>query len=265
MDFNQNNAGLDALLARYQAFTQGNPNARFSPFHMPIEQFQRAPELTKEHLGDKALDTVAGVLSGEGEDGVVTLFTGNSPGSPERAAFLVDILSNFHTFYAWMKAYLDIRQNGFTVTYRPDIDEGTGTPLNTGSFLAIGPGFQSLAESPYAVADTAERALSLLMAKFANVHLISDDWDSERRQFTYDVEWTFARSHPDKPGEAVVPDDQQQLVVTGRWIKPGTRLAVKTHRKVPLDTAEGSEAMIAVKREIIDDLWANRERAGGDQ
>jgi len=255
MNFQQNNAGLDSLIQRFQSFKAENPGGKFSTFHMPIEQFQKAPELTKAALGDKALDTVSGVLSGEGEAGAVSLFTGNGPSSPERASFIVDILSNFETFYAWMKAYLDIRQNGFTVTYRPDTGE-QGEPLNTGSFLAIGPGFTSLAESPYAVADTADGALVALLAKFANEHLVMEDTTDEQRQFIYDMEWTFERAGTN------VGD---QMRVTGRWIKPGTRLAVKSHRHVSLDTAEGSQEMIDAKRAIIDELWDNRERAGGNQ
>ena len=74
-------------------------------------------------LGDAALDTVAGVMVETPSGGAVTLFTGNSPGARERAGFLADMLTNFQTFYSWMKAYLDIRQNGFTITYRPDFVE----------------------------------------------------------------------------------------------------------------------------------------------
>lgn len=164
MDFRQNNAGLDQLLSRFQAFTEGNPTGIFKSIHTPIDKYQQSPLLTKEALGDAALDTVAGVMVETPSGGAVTLFTGNSPGAKERAGFLADMLTNFQTFYSWMKAYLDIRQNGFTITYRPDTDEH-GTPLNTGSFLAIGPGFLSVEESPYAVHASAEGALSALLTE----------------------------------------------------------------------------------------------------
>ncbi len=164
MDFRQNNAGLDQLLERFKAFTGGNPTGIFKSIHTPIDKYQQSPILTKEALGDAALDTMAGVMVETPSGGAVTLFTGNSPGARERAGFLADMLTNFQTFYSWMKAYLDIRQNGFTITYRPDFDD-SGTPLNTGSFLAIGPGFLSLGESPYAVAESAEGALSALLAE----------------------------------------------------------------------------------------------------
>lgn len=164
MDFRQNNAGLDQLLTRFGAFTEGNPNGIFKSMHTPIDKYQQSPILTQEALGDTALDTVAGVMVETPSGGAITLFTGNSPGAKERAGFLADMLTNFQTFYSWMKAYLDIRQNGFIITYRPDTDEG-GTPLNTGTFLAIGPGFLSLDESPYAVAETADGALAALLAE----------------------------------------------------------------------------------------------------
>lgn len=164
MDFRQNNAGLDQLLERFAAFKDGNLSGVFKSMHTPIDKFQESPLLTQKALGDKALDTVAGVMVEGPDGGAVTLFTGNAPGSRERAGFLADMLTNFETFYSWMKTYLDIRQNGFAITYRPDFDDA-GTPLNTGSFLAIGPGFLSLEESPYAVAATADAALADLLAK----------------------------------------------------------------------------------------------------
>lgn len=164
MDFRQNNAGLDQLLERFKAFTEGNPTGIFKSIHTPIDKYQQSPTLTIEALGAAASDTVAGVMVETPSGGAITLFTGNSPGAKERAGFLADVLTNFTTFYSWMKTYLDIRQNGFSITYRPDFDEG-GTPLNTGSFLAIGPGFQSLEESPYAVAPTADAALAALLVE----------------------------------------------------------------------------------------------------
>lgn len=165
MDFRQNNAGLDALMNAFSAFTKENPDAKFETFRTPIDKYQQSPTLTIEALGAAASDTVAGVKTA-GDNGAVTLFTGNSPGSQDRAVFLANILANFPVFYAWMKTYQDIRQNAFTITYRPDLD-ASGTPLNTGSFLAIGPGFQSLEESPHAVALTADAALTALLAEMA--------------------------------------------------------------------------------------------------
>lgn len=162
MDFNRNNAGLDRLFSRFSAFTEGNPSARFAPMHTPIDKYQQSPVLTKDALGAAATDTVAGVMVESNDGGAITLFTGNSPGAVERAGFLADMLTNFQTFYSWMKTYLDIRENGYSITGRPVLGEN-GEPTGDMEYLAIGPGFVSLEESPHVFASTPSSALSLLL------------------------------------------------------------------------------------------------------
>lgn len=254
MDFKNNSDALDRLFGQHTAFTgKDNPNSRFVPIRVPIENFQKAPQLTKDALGDDALDEVAGVMGGDTGSGVVSLFTGNSPGAVDRAEFLSDLLSNFPTFYSWMKAYIDIRETGFIITHSSETNE----------YLAIGPGFQSLDESAYAVHENAAEAFRLLNLKLENEIILHCEWTSEQTQFARDVTWSYTRSHPDQPGVAIVPDSEQKLLVTGRWTKPGTRYAVSDNERVSLDAAPDSTAMILAKQLIVEQLWESRERAGG--
>lgn len=156
MNFQSNIAGLDNLREQFAAFVGlDNPNSRFTPIRVSVENYKKAPDLTKQQLGDDALSEVSGVMSGTTEDGVITLYTGNSPGSVQRAAFLSDILTNFPIFYAWMMAYLNVRDSGFIVSQSTE----------TGEYLAIGPGFQSLAESPHGIHETPAGALAGLIAQ----------------------------------------------------------------------------------------------------
>lgn len=254
MDFQNNSAGLDRLLSEHTAFVgRDNPFSKFVPVRVPIDTFQQAPQLTKDALGADALDEVAGVMGGEKGAAVISLFTGNSPGAVDRAAFLADLLSNFPTFYAWMKAYLDVRENGYMITPSSE----------TGEYLAIGPGFLSMEESAFAIHADPVEAFRLLGLKLANESVLHSDWDGEKRQFARDVEWTYVRSHPDTPGVAIVPDDSQELIVTGRWTKPGTRLAVQFPTRVPLLTEMDSDAMVSAKQEVVERMFTERNRAGG--
>lgn len=258
MDFHKNNVALDKLMQGYGPFLSGNPTGQFHAIFTPPDQAAAAYDLTKQALGDKALDDVHGVLAGVGqEDGVMCLFTGNAPSSPARASFLANLLQNFPTFYGWMKAYLDIRQNGYTIAHNKG-DPDTGTPE---SYLAIGPGFESVEKSVFAVDGTASGALAALMRKMDNEAIMADEWTDDVRRFAYDVEFTYARSHPDTPGVATVPDEHQQLNITGLWRKPNTRRAVRHMIGVPLQTDLNSPAGVAAKQAIVVNLWENRDRA----
>lgn len=156
MNFQSNIAGLDNLLSQFAAFIgTDNPGSRFAPIRVSIDNFKKSPDLTKEQLGDEALDEVSGVACGSPTTGAITLYTGNTPGSAQRAAFLADMLTNFPVFHAWMRAYIDTRESGFIVSRNSE----------TGEFLAIGPGFQSLEESPHAVHATPEGAFQGLLAQ----------------------------------------------------------------------------------------------------
>jgi hypothetical protein len=258
MDFKNAKAVLETMVSRFAGFRADNPTGKFTPFHMPIEQFQKAPELTKEALGDAALDTVWGVIAGTQEQGSVSVFTGNGPLSPDRAAFLCDILGNFDPIMTWALSYVDQRETGYSVAPLP------ATPENPAQrWIAIGPGFRSPDSDPHAVADTPQEAMARLLEKLGNLPLADEAWPDEMRVLAFDTQFSYARSHPDKPGEATVPDDRQTLRITGQWTRPGTRYAVKTHREVPLLTEQDAPEMIAAKRSIIEELWQNRDRAGG--
>jgi hypothetical protein len=141
-----------------------------------------------------------------------------------------------------MKAYIDIRETGFIITHSSETNE----------YLAIGPGFLSLDESPYAVHENAAEAFRLLNLKLENEIILHCDWTEEQNQFARDVTWSYARS-----------PSGNNLAVTGRWTKPGTRYAVSDSQLVSLDVAWDSTAMVQTKQLIVESLWVSRERAGG--
>ena len=258
MNFADNNAALDNLMNLFMnGFSNvDNPDAVFSGFNTPIEAFQQSPVLAKQALGDDAYDIVFGVIAGkvfEGNGGSVAVFTGNTKSAPLRADFIANLLQNWHGFYAWMKAYMDTRENGYMVV-----------PHTEGKWLAVPPGFD-MAEAgkrPFAVADSPSAAASLLFEREKNKALVEslETTDAGLKDFAWSLEWLYARSHPPENDAAIVPDELQELVITGIWHRPNTRKAVKTSRNVPLLTENDSPDMLEAKREIVADLYANHQR-----
>lgn len=258
MDFKQSKAFLDTLFSRFMSFRSDNPSGQFRPFQMPVEQFKAAPDMTREALGDAALDTVWGVLAGTPEQGSVSLFTGNTPISENRAMFLCDVLANFDPLLTWAQSYVDQRETGYSIAPLPPADDLPNDPT---LWIAIGPGFIGVEHSPHAVAETPQAALERLAQKMANGWLIDEAWPDDKKVFVYDTVFAYARSHPPQPGVAVVPDDQQTLHITGHWTRPNTRNAVRAHADVPLLTEAQSPEMKAALLGVIDTLWQNRDRA----
>lgn len=97
---------LKTLNELYPAF-MAEGDGKFTWIKTPPEFVAQATEITKQELGDKALPHVHGVVCGEGADGAIVLFTGNTPNSPLRAAFLAHLLSNWPHMSAMLAKHLD--------------------------------------------------------------------------------------------------------------------------------------------------------------
>lgn len=250
MDYDKSNNELDILSAQYASFTSES-DGKFAMFKMPVDEAGKIAELTQQSLGDIALPEIYGVGTESPGGTVICLTTGNAPGSPRRAAFLVGVLKNWDLIYSTVKASLETREFGYQIVPTFTNDEHGGR-ITTG-FIAIGPRFVSIDVSPYGIGDTASDAFAALQRQMENEWLIdpSQHDDPEYRQFIYSLEWSYSRANG---------PDGEVLRVTGSWKKPGTRRAMRAAGNAAgLMVEPSSLEMKQIKIGIIDHLWAGRD------
>ena len=152
---------LEGLMEKYFVFMRGNPEATFPIFSMPYTEAAKAGQMTKDALGDEALDNTFGVKAGD----FVSFFTGNAPSSPERAEFLSSVLTNWTTFYGWMQNYLAQQESGYNIIFHPGARIESGEQIEPDGWLAVGPGFFPECGQPIGYGASPSEALSDLHSK----------------------------------------------------------------------------------------------------
>lgn len=161
MDFKHNRDMLNGMMEQYFSFVRGNPEAAFPVCMMPWQEAAKAGQLTVDALGEEALELTYGVKAGD----AISLFTGNAPSSPTRAAFLATILTNWTTFFGWMQNYLAQQESGYNIVFQPGARLETGEQTEPDGWLAVGPGFYPDCGQPIGYGLTATEALADLHMK----------------------------------------------------------------------------------------------------